>query len=534
LLSDFFFSERFFFQSNCFSFFNFCYTLFVFSVFPVAVDAHVGEHLFNRCIKEALKDKTVLLVTHQLHVLPQCDKIVILDDNGGILIAGTYDEIMQSGVDVDKYLARAEEEDEEDGGGGAAAATAGGELVTVSVGDGSEALVTATTVAEAGEGEVAAAGKLRSNSIPVSGSSGGGGAQERHHTRSGRAHSGSKRDHDSKKGGGGGADGSALMTKEEKNDGEVPLSTYIAYVKSGGLYFFWIVILGQIFCQVLQVEANFWLVDWGKNTQEYEYGRNVAMPKSRSFYWFRGYAGMLMASIVCLTVSRLVLTYHRTAAAATMHQNLLARVLQYPVAFFDITPIGRIINRFSQDMATVDEDLANTMSQVISMTASVLGSIGAIAGSTRGTFLILMVPLAYLYKVFNSYFRKANTAIARLESVSRSPIYADFSQALSGTTTIRAYNQNQRFIERLEGYANANTVPGVLQQVASQWLSIRLDFLGAIVMLFMGVLTLTSKDSNFIPAGYLALGLSYSIQVTHLLIFMFILVAVVAVAFAVF
>jgi ABC-type multidrug transport system fused ATPase/permease subunit len=76
-----------------------------------AVDAHVGEHIFHKCIKEELKNKTVLLVTHHLHVLPQCDKIVILNDDGSILIAGTYDEIMNSGVDVEKYLASKKEEE---------------------------------------------------------------------------------------------------------------------------------------------------------------------------------------------------------------------------------------------------------------------------------------------------------------------------------------------------------------------------------------------------------------------------------------
>lgn len=78
-----------------------------------AVDAHVGEHIFRKCIKEELKNKTVLLVTHHLHVLPQCDKIVILDDDGKILISGTYEEIMRSGVDVEKYLATKEEEEDD-------------------------------------------------------------------------------------------------------------------------------------------------------------------------------------------------------------------------------------------------------------------------------------------------------------------------------------------------------------------------------------------------------------------------------------
>ena len=153
-------------------------------------------------------------------------------------------------------------------------------------------------------------------------------------------------------------------------------------------------------------------------------------------------------------------------------------MLYFPVTFFDVTPIGRVINRFSQDMATIDEDLASTVSQALGMGSAVLGSLGAICGSTKGTFVILFVPLSYLYFRFNLYFRASNTAIARLESVSRSPIYADFSQTLGGTTTIRAYKQQSSFIKRLETFADANTIPGLFQQLATQWLSIRLDFLG--------------------------------------------------------
>eukprot|EP01033_Poteriospumella_lacustris_P004219 gene4219-3010_t len=459
-----------------------------------AVDAHVGEHIFRKCIKEALSSKTVILVTHHLHVLPQCDRIVILDDNGNILTSGSFDEIMNSGIDVERFLhapkkeAEAEEEEE------------GDKTVDEAVAESGEAVVT-----EGEEASSAVAAAEPRNSARA----------DSHRSRH-RTLSSGKKDRDAAADAKLTKDGK-LMSKEERNDGEVPWETYWSYISFGGKWAFLFTLLGQVSCQVLQVEANFWLSDWGKETSNINYSKGQEMSKQRSFHWFNGYAGMLMASVFFLTVSRMMLTYHRTEASAKFHDTVLRRVLFFPVSFFDITPIGRIINRFSQDMATIDEDLAQTMSQVISMIGSVAGSIGAIAGSTKGTFLILMVPLSFLYRIFNVYFRKTNTAIARLEAVSRSPIYADFSQTLSGTITIRAYGQSDRFIEKLEGYANTNTVPGVLQQVASQWLAIRLDFLGAIVMFFMGALTVSSDSVNFIPAGYLGLGLSYAIQMTSLL-----------------
>ena len=112
----------------------------------------------------------------------------------------------------------------------------------------------------------------------------------------------------------------------------------------------------------------------------------------------------LMVMVVCKwhplrsysSFSRTLLTSHRTQASYIFHNANASTCLYFPIAFCDTTSIGRIINRFSQDnMATLDEDLAQTMSQVISMGSSVLGSIGAIAGSTKGVFIPICTAIGF-------------------------------------------------------------------------------------------------------------------------------------------
>jgi ATP-binding cassette subfamily C (CFTR/MRP) protein 1 len=201
-----------------------------------------------------------------------------------------------------------------------------------------------------------------------------------------------------------------------------------------------------------------------------------------------------------------------------LHRGLLKSTLFAPVAFFDVTPIGRILNRFSSDLLTIDEEIAQSVSQGLNGVASVLAAIGAIAGATKGAFLALLVPIMGFYYLSQKFFNATNTSIARLESISRSPIYADFSQALSGMTSIRAYNDVPRFIEGLERYVDSNTVANVTQQIAAQWLAIRLDLIGALISFFMAVLA--SAAPGFIPPGFLALGLTYSFQLTTYLKFM--------------
>jgi ATP-binding cassette subfamily C (CFTR/MRP) protein 1 len=93
----------------------------------------------------------------------------------------------------------------------------------------------------------------------------------------------------------------------------------------------------------------------------------------------------------------------------------------------------------------------------------------------------------------------------------------NYSESLTGTTTIRAYKKQEMFSSRLEHFANLNTVPALLQQLSLQWLSIRLDFIGAVILFFMGSLTAALSQYSFIPAGFLALGLSYAISLTTVL-----------------
>jgi hypothetical protein len=73
---------------------------------------------------------------------------------------------------------------------------------------------------------------------------------------------------------------------------------------------------------------------------------------------------------------------------------------------------------------------AFSVAQIVGMGGSAIGSVAALIASTKGSLLVIVFPLAYLYFRANTYFKRANTDMARLEAISRSPIYADFSQTL--------------------------------------------------------------------------------------------------------
>lgn len=183
----------------------------------------------------------------------------------------------------------------------------------------------------------------------------------------------------------------------------------------------------------------------------------------------------------------------------------------------DVTPTGRILNRFAADMDRMDLELTQTLSQGVSTLFSVVGAVVAIVYSTKGTFLVPLVPLSILYYMIQKWFRKTSTELQRINSIANSPIFADFSQTLSGTSTIRAYGKQSRFFGNCRDSFDTMNASYVLIQLVNYWLGLRLDVLGGMVGAFIGGVAVATSSSNFIPAEWLGLALSFSIEVTNYL-----------------
>merc|ERR1711871_910388 len=304
---------------------------------------------------------------------------------------------------------------------------------------------------------------------------------------------------------------SQITEAEDRSFGEVHLSTYWYYIKSGGPLLFLAVLLAMSAGKAVEVSSAFYLSDWSKASIEAE-RRGDPLDGEENITYVNHYAMLACMGIVGVVIRSLFLANHRLQASRTIHNQLLTSVIACPIAFFDSTPLGRVLNRFSSDIQTIDEDLSANISQLFNAGFEVLKSVGGIAAATKGIFLAVLAPLAYLYYRAQKFFRKSSTEIQRLESISKSPIYANFSETLNGIATVRAFGDQETFIKELEKNANDNTVANVLLLIGFQWLSIRLDLIGSFSSFFVAAIALGVKD--FVPAGYVALGLSYSFDMS--------------------
>mmetsp|Transcript_13658 Transcript_13658/g.13206 ORF Transcript_13658/g.13206 Transcript_13658/m.13206 type:complete len:1517 (+) Transcript_13658:272-4822(+) len=518
-----------------------------------AVDAHVGQHIFHECIMGALKDKTRVLVTHQVHLLHLCDLVLIMDE-GKVKAFGSYEELTFSGIDISAFIPKSGDElDDFENDPTAVTGSHGPPKTTTPtfmkdiIPQPSKDMIIGRPSNMSKHGSVLDVPPKQSisqsmyqprveekeeestteviDAVPTNSWQGEegentdvkdildilNGEEHKESVSSKMGDYNTSKDKDATARKADKREGTKLVTLEEKFEGDVQYSTYKYYIKAGGYFKFLGVVFFMCLSQALSVVANYWLAFWGTvSTRELVNGQPLTV--ERNTYFLNFYALFTVMGVVALTVRAVVLAEHRMGTSVLMHEELVKSVLGAPVAFFDVTPQGRILNRFSSDMVIIDEELSASISQLFNSVFQVLGAIGAIAAATQGIFLILMVPLIFLYETIQRYFRKANTAVARLQSVSLSPIYADFSQALTGLSTIRAYGVKSDFVNDLRDRVDYNTTSAIMSQLLVNWLAIRLDFIGSIISFFIAVLAIAAR--GFIPASFLALGLTYSFQLT--------------------
>ena len=118
-------------------------------------------------------------------------------------------------------------------------------------------------------------------------------------------------------------------------------------------------------------------------------------------------------------------------SARVLHERLLHTVLHSPMSFFETTPIGRIINRFSKDIDNLDWQVAVAFQSLFSILLICIGSFAMILIVTPW-FIIALVPLFYVYYRVQKYYRASSREIKRLDAISRSPLFAHFGETLTG------------------------------------------------------------------------------------------------------
>lgn len=456
-----------------------------------AVDAHVDQHLWQNLLgpEGLLKDKTRLLVTHGIHHLENVDQIVVLKD-GVVSETGEYQHLMNARGAFYQLIK---------------------EFSVAKKKKHNKKLVTQQEqLTEDNEGESTPNASASSSILKAGSDSDTEGESE---SSEGKIHADkamapSKKPapvEDSKD------EAGELIADERMEEGKVGWKVAIIYAKAASLR-------NAIFClflfalsQACHVSTNFWLRYWVSDTEERDRSGQVGRPIS---FYLQGY-GMLVLLYMALNITENYVTEAVCGirASKVLHENLLDRVLRLPMAFFDVTPMGRIVNRFSSDIYSIDANMPEEWNDFFKFGAIILGTLFVIAYSTP-VFLLAIPPLVLTYFWIQGYFILSSGSLKRLYSVSKSPLYQHFSETLTGVSTIRVMKGLQdQFVEENERRGDLIGNRFNAYCLDNRWLQIRLEALGAFTVLISAGLAVWNAGS--LDPSLVGLALSYSLSMVQ-------------------
>uniref|UniRef100_A0A673W5U4 Canalicular multispecific organic anion transporter 2-like n=1 Tax=Salmo trutta TaxID=8032 RepID=A0A673W5U4_SALTR len=436
-----------------------------------AVDSHVAKHIFDHVIgpEGALQGKTRILVTHGISFLPQVDNIMVMVE-GRVSEMGSYQELLQQNGAFAEFLRNYSLEDIiEDEATGTTTCYYSREIQNLL----SEVRSTADflfhlVIISSLSGDVCAA---RGSTLSLT--------QRRNYPR-------------------------WRNSSRQRPLRQVKSKVFWEYVKAvGPLLTLCICFLYG--CQnAAAIGANIWLSQWTNDAAQNMTQENVSMRVGV-------YAALGITQGILVMVSSFTLAMGNIGAARKLHYALLDNKFHTPQSFFDTTPIGRVINRFSKDIYVIDEALPSTVLMFLGTFFSSLSTMIVIVASTP-IFAVVIAPLTFIYVFVQRFYVATSRQLKRLESVTRSPIYSHFSETITGSSVIRAYGRHDAFVLMSDMKVDENQksyYPGI---VANRWLGVRIEFIGNCIVLFAALFAVIGKD-NLNP-GLVGLSVSYALLVT--------------------
>eukprot|EP01113_Clastostelium_recurvatum_P019276 TRINITY_DN2274_c2_g1_i3.p1 TRINITY_DN2274_c2_g1~~TRINITY_DN2274_c2_g1_i3.p1 ORF type:complete len:1681 (-),score=300.18 TRINITY_DN2274_c2_g1_i3:61-5103(-) len=300
----------------------------------------------------------------------------------------------------------------------------------------------------------------------------------------------------------------SFIVPEARVEGKIDWSVYKHFVRAikGSYFGAVLLLLLYVIVQAGYVTTGLWITYWVDNPY-------VVSPDRGIFTYG------IIVSVVCvaLLIRVFSLQFQGLYAAVGIHARMLGSVMHSPIAFFDSNPLGRIINRFTQDLIMVDEYVAFTLGSFLELCLLVLGVV--FVNMLVSPFsLVPMLPLAGLYRFVQRYYLRTSREMKRIEVMTKSPISALFLESLNGMPIIRAHTAQQLFSYKVKRLVDDNARAYFNGLCVDQWLAIRIQFIGNCAVLIACMFTVLSAGT--IEPGLAGIALSYALSLTSTLNFL--------------
>ncbi|XP_050424570.1 ATP-binding cassette sub-family C member 10 isoform X2 [Adelges cooleyi] len=301
-----------------------------------------------------------------------------------------------------------------------------------------------------------------------------------------------------------------LIDKENQEEGIVALSIYKHYWNAVGTVVGWLLFFSMFAMQASRNLSDLWLSHWVNEMS----GSNKEQDDDKKYLYTYTMIGMVNS--VATFFRAFIFAYGGIKACIKIHDCLLTSTLGAKISFFDINPLGRILNRFSSDTNVIDDGLPFILNILLAQLFLALGTVGSILIGAPWAIVIIVILTPVYYKLQKRY-RNSSRELRRISSIALSPLYSHINESLHGLATVRGFRVVSRFErdneDKLENYLKAE----FSSQLASLWFNFRLKLIGLSVLLFIGTIAVFIHKWNLSNPGLLGLALTYALTLTSIL-----------------
>ncbi|XP_042486788.1 ABC transporter C family member 3-like [Macadamia integrifolia] len=433
-----------------------------------AVDAHTGAHLFKECLQGILDSKTVIYVTHQIEFLPSADLILVMKA-GMITQAGKYKEILNSGTDLMDLV--------------------GTHKKVLAVLNSIECRAVMDNLIIGEEDS-----SMLCNEKPIQ-------EDEQREPKNDKTEKWVQ-------------PVGQLVQEKKRDKGRVGLSIYCKYVTAAykGV-FVPLILLVQVLFQLLLIVSSYWMV-WATPISE------DVQPHVRGSTIIFIYMALILGSSLCILVRSILIITIGYKTATLLFNKMHLNIFRAPMSFFDSTPSGRILNRASIDQSALDVSIPHNIEEFLMSFIGFLGTI-IVMSQVGWQMLIVFIPMTMICICYQQYFIPTARELTRLVGVSQTPITQHFTESMLGSTTIRCFDQEERFMDTNFKLVDGYSRPKLHFSGAVEWLCFRMDMLASITYAIF-LIVLISMPKTVLNPGIAGFAVTYGLGFSmHVVIWVF-------------
>ncbi|CAL8381916.1 unnamed protein product [Arctogadus glacialis] len=415
-----------------------------------AVDAHVGKHIFEECIKRELVGKSIILVTHQLQCMQFCDNVLLLEE-GEILEAGRHEELMNgkgpyaqliSSYQLEQSTVQLQQENAVDQPFVEPHQTNGVVNQAFDISDEMDDVSMSDKKIQEGDGQ--------------------------------------------------------LIIKEFSSQDSISWRTFHAYCQALGGYFLAVAVL-LLYVVLIGGAAfsNAFLAHWmeqgsGTANVTVEDQANVTLNPDIAFYQ-KVYGIIALVIVIVSFIKTYFFAKVSLRASSVFHNKMLEKVIASPMSFFDTTPIGRMLNRFSKDMDEVDIWIPMEINVFVNTFLTIVGCIFLIIYA----FYKMVYPLIIFFAItlaVNILSQRAIRQLKRSESTSRSPWISHTSSTIEGLSTIHVYGKTDSYIHQYSLLCDSHSIHIYMFRSGMNWVYLWTSFVASLLYLCVALFVVLTPN----------------------------------------